>query len=141
MLIISQEHQSSHSLVCYYYISLIIFRTKSTTCCSNINWMFLLDTQKNYFEHSNYTVQSCVQVDEQYYYNVFSLQISINQYLIKLYINIYILQVGSFDENATKFYSAEIIIALKYLHDKGIIHRYILLIMCLQVYYVTCIKK
>lgn len=32
-------------------------------------------------------------------------------------------QVGSFDENATQFYSAEIVIALEYLHSKGIIHR------------------
>ena len=34
-----------------------------------------------------------------------------------------LIQVGSFDENATQFYSAEIIIALEYLHKKGIIHR------------------
>ena len=35
----------------------------------------------------------------------------------------YIRKVGSFDENATQFYSAEIILALEYLHGKGIIHR------------------
>ena len=35
----------------------------------------------------------------------------------------YFLKVGSFDEKATRFYSAEIIVALEYLHDKEIIHR------------------
>lgn len=33
------------------------------------------------------------------------------------------IKVGSFDETSTQFYSAEIIIALEYLHAKGIIHR------------------
>ena len=32
-------------------------------------------------------------------------------------------QVGCFDENATQFYSAEIVVALEYLHNIGIIHR------------------
>lgn len=35
----------------------------------------------------------------------------------------YLRKVGSFDENATQFYSAEIILALEHLHQKGIIHR------------------
>ena len=38
-----------------------------------------------------------------------------------LFVHTY--QVGSFDENATQFYSAEIILALEHLHQKGIIHR------------------
>ena len=33
------------------------------------------------------------------------------------------MQVGCFDENATQFYSAEITVALEYLHNIGIIHR------------------
>ena len=41
------------------------------------------------------------------------------------YIHTHIQKVGSFDERATRFYSAEIIIALEYLHGKGIIHRYV----------------
>jgi 3-phosphoinositide dependent protein kinase-1 len=35
----------------------------------------------------------------------------------------YIRKVGSFDASASKFYSAEIAVALEYLHDLGIIHR------------------
>ena len=35
----------------------------------------------------------------------------------------YIKKVGSFDEHSTQFYTAEIIVALEYLHGKGIIHR------------------
>lgn len=31
--------------------------------------------------------------------------------------------MGSFDDNSTQFYSAEITLALEYLHDKGVIHR------------------
>lgn len=31
--------------------------------------------------------------------------------------------MGSFDDNSTQFYSAEIILALEYLHSKGVIHR------------------
>uniref|UniRef100_A0AAR2J4R3 3-phosphoinositide-dependent protein kinase 1 n=1 Tax=Pygocentrus nattereri TaxID=42514 RepID=A0AAR2J4R3_PYGNA len=35
----------------------------------------------------------------------------------------YIRKIGSFDETCTRFYSAEIVCALEYLHLKGIIHR------------------
>ncbi|XP_026056457.1 3-phosphoinositide-dependent protein kinase 1-like [Carassius auratus] len=35
----------------------------------------------------------------------------------------YIRKIGSFDETCTRFYSAEIVCALEYLHQKGIIHR------------------
>lgn len=35
----------------------------------------------------------------------------------------YIRKIGSFDETCTRFYTAEIVCALEYLHDKGIIHR------------------
>ncbi|XP_071976501.1 3-phosphoinositide-dependent protein kinase 1 [Engystomops pustulosus] len=35
----------------------------------------------------------------------------------------YIRKIGSFDETCTRFYSAEIVRALEYLHEKGIIHR------------------
>ncbi|KAA0704467.1 3-phosphoinositide-dependent protein kinase 1 [Triplophysa tibetana] len=35
----------------------------------------------------------------------------------------YIRKIGSFDETCTRFYSAEIVCALGYLHQKGIIHR------------------
>ena len=35
----------------------------------------------------------------------------------------YIIKLGSFDEECTRFYSAELIVALKYLHSLGIIHR------------------
>lgn len=36
----------------------------------------------------------------------------------------YIRKIGSFDETCTRFYSAEIVCALEYLHQKGIIHRF-----------------
>uniref|UniRef100_A0A671LRA3 3-phosphoinositide-dependent protein kinase 1 n=1 Tax=Sinocyclocheilus anshuiensis TaxID=1608454 RepID=A0A671LRA3_9TELE len=35
----------------------------------------------------------------------------------------YIRKIGSFDETCTRFYSAEIVCALEYLHQKGFIHR------------------
>ncbi|XP_006037207.1 3-phosphoinositide-dependent protein kinase 1 isoform X1 [Alligator sinensis] len=35
----------------------------------------------------------------------------------------YIRKIGSFDETCTRFYTAEIVSALEYLHGKGIIHR------------------
>lgn len=35
----------------------------------------------------------------------------------------YIIKLGSFDEECTRFYSAELIVALEYLHGLGIIHR------------------
>lgn len=38
----------------------------------------------------------------------------------------YIRKIGSFDETCTRFYSAEIVSALEYLHNVGIIHRYVL---------------
>jgi len=36
----------------------------------------------------------------------------------------YIKRLGCFDENCTRFYVAEVIEALEYLHSIGIIHRY-----------------
>ena len=39
------------------------------------------------------------------------------------------MQVGCFDENATQFYSAEITVALEYLHNIGIIHRSVELLL------------
>lgn len=36
----------------------------------------------------------------------------------------YINKLGCFDERCTKFYAAEIVLALQYLHGLGIIHRY-----------------
>jgi len=36
----------------------------------------------------------------------------------------YIKRLGCFDENCTRFYVAEVIQALEYLHSIGIIHRY-----------------
>jgi len=38
----------------------------------------------------------------------------------------YVNKLGSFDEHATQFYSAEIVSALEHLHGLGIIHRYVL---------------
>ncbi|KAE8579559.1 hypothetical protein XENTR_v10024091 [Xenopus tropicalis] len=35
----------------------------------------------------------------------------------------YIRKIGSFDETCTRFYTAEIVCALEYLHENGIIHR------------------
>ncbi|MGH0173458.1 UNVERIFIED_CONTAM: hypothetical protein FKN15_008454 [Acipenser sinensis] len=35
----------------------------------------------------------------------------------------YIRKIGSFDETCTRFYAAEVVCALEYLHQKGIIHR------------------
>ena len=36
----------------------------------------------------------------------------------------YIRKIGSFDETCTRFYTAEMVSALEYLHGKGIVHRY-----------------
>uniref|UniRef100_UPI00398F11C6 3-phosphoinositide-dependent protein kinase 1a n=1 Tax=Pristiophorus japonicus TaxID=55135 RepID=UPI00398F11C6 len=55
------------------------------------------------------------QDDEKLY---FGLSYAKNGELLK-----YIRKQGSFDENCTRFYSAEIVSALEYLHDIGIIHR------------------
>lgn len=33
-------------------------------------------------------------------------------------------QLGSFDENCARFYTAEILVALQYVHSQNIIHRY-----------------
>lgn len=35
----------------------------------------------------------------------------------------YIRKIGSFDETCTRFYTAQIVCALEYLHAMGIIHR------------------
>lgn len=52
----------------------------------------------------------------------------------------YIRKIGSFDETCTRFYSAEIVCALEYLHNKGIIHRYefILFFFCIVKYVAVC---
>uniref|UniRef100_A0A8C6PMC6 3-phosphoinositide-dependent protein kinase 1 n=1 Tax=Nothobranchius furzeri TaxID=105023 RepID=A0A8C6PMC6_NOTFU len=55
------------------------------------------------------------QDDEKLY---FGLSYAKNGELLK-----YIRKIGSFDETCTRFYSAEIVSALEYLHKKGIIHR------------------
>uniref|UniRef100_A0A8C7XZW6 3-phosphoinositide-dependent protein kinase 1 n=1 Tax=Oryzias sinensis TaxID=183150 RepID=A0A8C7XZW6_9TELE len=55
------------------------------------------------------------QDDEKLY---FGLSYAKNGELLK-----YIRKIGSFDETCTRFYSAEIVSALEYLHIKGIIHR------------------
>uniref|UniRef100_A0A673C966 3-phosphoinositide-dependent protein kinase 1 n=1 Tax=Sphaeramia orbicularis TaxID=375764 RepID=A0A673C966_9TELE len=55
------------------------------------------------------------QDDEKLY---FGLSYAKNGELLK-----YIRKIGSFDETCTRFYSAEIVCALEYLHKKGIIHR------------------
>ncbi|XP_048465672.1 3-phosphoinositide-dependent protein kinase 1-like [Rhincodon typus] len=56
------------------------------------------------------------QDDEKLY---FGLSYAKNGELLK-----YIRKQGSFDENCTRFYSAEIVSALEYLHEIGIIHSY-----------------
>ena len=48
----------------------------------------------------------------------FGLSFAKNGELLK-----YIRKIGSFDETCTRFYSAEIVCALEYLHNKEIIHR------------------
>ncbi|XP_018089867.1 3-phosphoinositide dependent protein kinase 1 L homeolog isoform X1 [Xenopus laevis] len=55
------------------------------------------------------------QDDEKLY---FGLSYAKNGELLK-----YIRKIGSFDETCTRFYTAEIVCALEYLHEKGIIHR------------------
>ncbi|XP_041085965.1 3-phosphoinositide-dependent protein kinase 1 isoform X1 [Polyodon spathula] len=55
------------------------------------------------------------QDDEKLY---FGLSYAKNGELLK-----YIRKIGSFDETCTRFYAAEIVCALEYLHQKGIIHR------------------
>ncbi|CAL8264164.1 unnamed protein product [Arctogadus glacialis] len=55
------------------------------------------------------------QDDEKLY---FGLSFAKNGELLK-----YIRKIGSFDETCTRFYSAEIVCALEYLHNKEIIHR------------------
>ncbi|XP_047389268.1 3-phosphoinositide-dependent protein kinase 1 isoform X4 [Sciurus carolinensis] len=55
------------------------------------------------------------QDDEKLY---FGLSYAKNGELLK-----YIRKIGSFDETCTRFYTAEIVSALEYLHGKGIIHR------------------
>lgn len=39
----------------------------------------------------------------------------------------YIVKVGSFDEECTRFYTAEILLAIEHLHRLNIIHRYVML--------------
>lgn len=53
-------------------------------------------------------------------YPDFGLSYAKNGELLK-----YIRKIGSFDETCTRFYSAEIVSALEYLHEKGIIHRFV----------------
>ena len=53
------------------------------------------------------------------YVSDFGLSYAKNGELLK-----YIRKIGSFDETCTRFYSAEIVSALEYLHAKGIIHRW-----------------
>ncbi|XP_008564493.1 PREDICTED: 3-phosphoinositide-dependent protein kinase 1 isoform X2 [Galeopterus variegatus] len=55
------------------------------------------------------------QDDEKLY---FGLSYAKNGELLK-----YIRKIGSFDETCTRFYAAEIVSALEYLHGKGVIHR------------------
>lgn len=55
------------------------------------------------------------QDDEKLY---FGLSYAKNGELLK-----YIRKIGSFDETCTRFYTAEIVCALEYLHGKGVIHR------------------
>ncbi len=43
----------------------------------------------------------------------------------------YLKKVGAFDENAAQFYTAEIVLALEYLHSKGIIHRCVCVVVWL----------
>lgn len=42
-------------------------------------------------------------------------------------------KLGSFDEEVTKFYSAEIILALEHLHKLGIIHRFFIIILFFKI--------
>lgn len=54
-----------------------------------------------------------------YAYLDFGLSYAKNGELLK-----YIRKIGSFDETCTRFYTAEMVSALEYLHGRGIIHRY-----------------
>ena len=36
----------------------------------------------------------------------------------------WIRKLGSFDEESTRFYAAELVVALEYMHSKGVIHRW-----------------
>jgi hypothetical protein len=40
-----------------------------------------------------------------------------------------VLLQGVFDEDVARLYTAEIVAALSYLHDRGIVHRWVLLFM------------
>ena len=62
-------------------------------------------------------------------YSDFGLSYAKNGELLK-----YIRKIGSFDETCTRFYSAEIVSALEYLHEKGIIHRCV----CAPRNYILC---
>lgn len=57
-------------------------------------------------------------VDLNFLHSDFGLSYAKNGELLK-----YIRKIGSFDETCTRFYTAEIVSALEYLHGKGIIHR------------------
>ncbi|GAB1300653.1 3-phosphoinositide-dependent protein kinase 1 [Apodemus speciosus] len=64
-----------------------------------------------------WTTQGPLRVLHQIYYGVLESYAK-NGELLK-----YIRKIGSFDETCTRFYTAEIVSALEYLHGKGIIHR------------------
>jgi serine/threonine protein kinase len=38
-------------------------------------------------------------------------------------------KVGSFEEKCASFYAAELLVAMTYIHDKGIVHRYNIIVV------------
>lgn len=51
----------------------------------------------------------------------------------------YIVKVGSFDEECTRFYTAEILLAIEHLHRLNIIHRYVMLSKLNYAYFTTVV--